>query len=131
MSAREQYEMFVVQPLTMILDNHDRGLYERIQAEARRAVMEDAGYDSLDIDTYRSAYRNRDDAFIGAVGVAVAYLIGDLIEEAELPQPWGTVLAGLLDLHTATVRGLLGEHYLPEVADMEELLSDGEIEEGE
>jgi hypothetical protein len=126
-TERETYETYVVRPLTLILDNHDSRLYDRITEVAREAVVNDTGYAKLDMDTYEQMYRNQDSTFIEAAGAAVADLIAEMIEEDGIPVMWAAVLTDLLDLHTRTVRYLLGEQYLPDPRDMKGYL-DGDEE---
>lgn len=114
---------WVVDRLTLILDNNDEQRYEAIQQAARDAVLNDMGastsFDSR--EAYVTAVRNGDLLpYAEAVGSRVTDLIAKWVESGVADKLIKTMVQDVLDLSDRMLQLLIGEHYLPEVSEFED-----------
>jgi hypothetical protein len=116
--GREAIRRYVVHHVTLVMDN-DQRMYNRLTDAAAMAITGEMGSPAPTREDYERMLRtgNRRDEYVTAVGQAVAgELAGNLmdLDQADL---WTMVLIGLLDLNDPVQADMLGEYYLPELAD--------------
>ncbi|GGN40211.1 hypothetical protein FHR83_007089 [Actinoplanes campanulatus] len=118
--------MSLIDAVTLIADNNDFARYYAITEAAQEAIVNDMGSVPPSQDAYRAAYAHGADYSdcVRVVGIAVANLLSEWLEEAPMDEWWKAILTDALSLSSADTRDALGAHYLPEPDDMTDLLLD-------
>lgn len=110
----------LVRSLSLIMDNNDSARYAEIVMAAQSAVLADMGVPAPTVEDYRTAFRNGDTYdYQRVVGIAVADLLEEWLDELVMDEWWKAILTDVLDLGSWATRDALGEHYLPDPDDLE------------
>lgn len=116
---RRAIRAWTVNRVSVILDNNDSCVRYRLQGAARDGVLHGMGTGYGRDDYEKAVRRGEADEYARVVGIYVVDELQEWLGEQEMPEIIRTLLMDLLDLGDSAQRDLIGEHYLPDIDDVE------------